>query len=272
MVADGVYDVEMGTIRELRELPPHLQRVHAQADALEGVWRTVAGYDTTDSHLLAFSAFQLAQCGHLFAASALALFASLAQFVVPNSLPVLLLLISEGWRHGKETPSLLPITWRPHWGEPIEPIRARTPSEPVQQESDTCPAVGHSAAGRGFRRVGGRPLPVGSRRRAGSAASKGAGGAGRSGTRFRGRYWALAWLEGDCGVGVPWSVCRPASRAVPSSLSAAASGTAARLRRRRFRVPRTWLGRIAASLPESASQGARHDCIRIATRPIPTSL
>ena len=125
MVTDGVYDVEMGTIRELRELPPHLQRVHAQADGLEGVWRTVAGYDTTDSHLLAFSAFQLAQCGHLFAASALALFASLAQFVVPNSLPVLLLLISEGWRHGKETPSLLPITWRPHWGEPIEPIRAR---------------------------------------------------------------------------------------------------------------------------------------------------
>lgn len=125
MVEEGRYVVEVGALREQRTLPPRLARLHGHVDPLEGVWRAVAGYDSTESHLIAFMAFQLAQCGHLFSASALALLVSLTHFGVHEGMSIVLHIISEGWRHGRNAPPLLPISWRPHWDEPVEPIRAR---------------------------------------------------------------------------------------------------------------------------------------------------
>ena len=122
-VAAGTYDLDIRGTRERRELPPTVEAVHGHADRLDGVWRTVLGYSSEDSHLIAFAGFQLAQSGHLFSGGALALFCALAHFVIPNTLPILLHLIAEGWRHGREAPPLAPIDWRPHWHEPVAAVR-----------------------------------------------------------------------------------------------------------------------------------------------------
>ena len=125
MSADGAFDPDVGKRRELRALPPTLLHLHALVDRLDGAWHAVAGYDATDSHLIAMAAFQLAQTGHLFSASALALFATLAQFIIPKSFHLLIHLIAEGWRHGRETPSLLGIDWPSQWDQPVGAVRER---------------------------------------------------------------------------------------------------------------------------------------------------
>ena len=125
MTVEGTYDLDIGSKRDMRELPPTLHRLRAYVDPLDGAWRRVAGYTATDSHLIAFAAFQLAQSGHLFSAGALALFASVAQFAIPNSLSILLHLTAEGWKHGRQAPSFLDIDWQNHWGDSIERVRQR---------------------------------------------------------------------------------------------------------------------------------------------------
>ena len=123
MVAAGQYDPDIGAKRELRALPPTLRRLHTHVDSLDGAWRLVAGYDIADSHLIAFAAFNLAQCGHLFSASALSVFAAIAHFVLPYSFDILMYLIAEGWRHGRRSPSMLDIDWNAHWDAPVAAVR-----------------------------------------------------------------------------------------------------------------------------------------------------
>ena len=125
LVEGNKYDPDIGSKRELRALPPTMRRLHTHADCLDGVWHAVAGYDSTDSHLIAFAAFQMAQIGHLFSAAALALFAALAHFVIPNSFHILIHLIVEGWRHGRQAPPLVKIAWQHHWDQPVAAIRHR---------------------------------------------------------------------------------------------------------------------------------------------------
>ena len=125
MIANGGYDLDIGENRELRTLPPTLHRLHAHVDRLDGAWRAVAGYDSTDSHLIAMAGFQLAQTGHLFSASALAIFSALAHFVIPKSFHLLAHLIAEGWRHGRETPPLLGLDWQSQWDKPLGAVRER---------------------------------------------------------------------------------------------------------------------------------------------------
>ncbi|MCZ0943923.1 MAG: hypothetical protein OXJ53_12765 [Gammaproteobacteria bacterium] len=125
MIDAGQYDLEIGSKRELRTLPPTLNRLTTHVDSLDGAWRLVAGYDVVDSHLIAFAAFCLAQCGHLFSASALAVFAAIAHFVLPHSFHILMYLIAEGWRHGQQSPTLLDIDWDAHWSQPVAALRER---------------------------------------------------------------------------------------------------------------------------------------------------
>ena len=130
MVAANAYDLAIGEKRELRVLPPKVARVNAHVNQFDGVWRAVAGYESVDSHLIAFAAFSLAQAGHLFSANALAFFAAIAHLVIPDSFGILMRLIAEGWRHGVWTPSLLGIDWRKLWGEPTTLVRARLAAAP----------------------------------------------------------------------------------------------------------------------------------------------
>ena len=123
MIGAGQYDLDIGGKRELRTLPPTLSRLHAHVDVRDGAWRLVAGYDTVDSHLIAFAAFSLAQCGHLFSASALSLFAAISHFVLPYSFDILMYLVAEGWRHGRRSPALLDIDWNAHWDAPVAAVR-----------------------------------------------------------------------------------------------------------------------------------------------------
>ena len=123
MLAAGTYIPDVGKMRELRVLPPTLARVNERVDRFGAAWRAVAGYDAVESRLIACAGFALAQCGHLFSAGAIALLSSVAYFVVPSSFPILMLLIAEGWRHGRETPNMLAIDWQSHREDPVEAIR-----------------------------------------------------------------------------------------------------------------------------------------------------
>ena len=125
MVLANTYDPAVGDLREQRVLPPNVGRVNGHLDRFDGVWRTVAGYDSIDSHLIAFAAFSISQAGHLFSAGALAMFAAIAHLVIPNSLGILMHLIAEGWQHGRSVPSLLGVDWEPLWAEPPQLVRAR---------------------------------------------------------------------------------------------------------------------------------------------------
>ena len=87
------------------------------------VRRAVAGYDAVESRLIACAGFAPAQCGHLFSAGAIAALSRVVYFVVPSSFPILMLLIAQGWRHGREAPDMLAIDWRSHWADPVEAIR-----------------------------------------------------------------------------------------------------------------------------------------------------
>lgn len=132
MIAANTYDPEIGARRERRVLPEKLARLTDHVDRLDGVWRTVAGYDAIDQHLIAFAAFTMAQTRHLFSAGALAFFGAIAHFVIPNSLPILLQIIAEGWHHGRHVPPLLGVDWRPMWAEPIPIVRSRLAVPPYK--------------------------------------------------------------------------------------------------------------------------------------------
>ena len=132
MLESRTYDPDIGARRELRTLPPTVRRLCAHVDRFDGVWHTVLDYDSIDSHLIAFSAFTLAQTVHPFSASALAFFSGMAQLVVPNGLSILMHLIAEGWHHGRRTPSMVEVDWQPYWAESVDAVRHRLAVTPYR--------------------------------------------------------------------------------------------------------------------------------------------
>ena len=88
-------------------------------------WNLVAGYDTSDSHQIAYGSFQMSQFGLNHAAMILANFATISCFFAPTGFYILLYLIAEGWRHGQETPAFMEIDWESEWAHSIDTIRKR---------------------------------------------------------------------------------------------------------------------------------------------------
>lgn len=108
----------------LRDLPPPLDYLNARILQVHDLWHLVGGYHTTGLHEIAISAFQLAQFGHAYSASVLAVTLASAS-VEPVRYGVLAGVIAAAWRHGRTTPPLLGVDWPSLWAEPIGTVRER---------------------------------------------------------------------------------------------------------------------------------------------------
>ena len=127
MIAGHGYSQELvdRRLQQLSFLPESLRRLNSLVAQMNRPWSMVAGYDTGDSHQIAYGGFQLAQFGLGHAAMILASFATISCFLAPTGFYILLYLIAEGWRHGQETPDFLEIDWDAEWIHSVDRIRER---------------------------------------------------------------------------------------------------------------------------------------------------
>ena len=127
MVVDQGYDLEVIDREAVRldALPRSLRYLNTRILQMHDVWHLVAGYETTASHEIAISAFQLAQFGHNYSAMFLASVTTITHVMQPAGFPVLVQLIAEAWQHGRRSPSLMDIEWEEEWNDSIATIRAR---------------------------------------------------------------------------------------------------------------------------------------------------
>jgi ubiquinone biosynthesis protein Coq4 len=89
------------------------------------LWHILGGYHTTALHEIAISGFQLAQFGHSYSAQFLAVTAATAASSPPPGFNFLMDVVLSGWRHGRETPSLLGLDWESHWHLDVETLREK---------------------------------------------------------------------------------------------------------------------------------------------------
>ena len=125
MIVDQGYDLEV-LDREaiaLAALPRSLRYLNTRILQMHDVWHLVAGYETTASHEIAISAFQLAQFGHNYSAMFLATITTISCTLQRAGFGILMQLVAEGWRHGRETPAMMDIHWEAEWNRPVEEIR-----------------------------------------------------------------------------------------------------------------------------------------------------
>ena len=127
MVVDQGYDLEVLDREAIRlnALPRSLRYLNTRILQMHDVWHLVAGYETTASHEIAISAFQLAQFGHNYSAMFLASVTTITHIMQPAGVPVLMQLIAEAWQHGRRSPAFMDIEWEQEWNNSIETIRAR---------------------------------------------------------------------------------------------------------------------------------------------------
>ena len=127
MVTENNYDLEVLDREDIQltQLPKALQYLNTRILQMHDVWHLVAGYSTSGSHEIAISAFQLAQFGHNYSAMFLAVVMMKSHHSQPRSFSILMQLIMEAWRHGRETPPMMDIVWEQEWNFTIEEIRSR---------------------------------------------------------------------------------------------------------------------------------------------------
>ena len=127
MIVEQGYDLEVldREAIKLDALPRSLRYLNTRILQMHDVWHLVAGYETTASHEIAISAFQLAQFGHNYSAMFLATVTTISHVMQPAGVPVLVQLVAEAWQHGRRAPALMDIDWEEEWNSSIESIRAR---------------------------------------------------------------------------------------------------------------------------------------------------
>ena len=127
MLVENGYDPEV-LDREsiaLRELPHALHYLNARILQMHDVWHLAAGYETTSSHEIAISAFQLAQFGHNYSAMFLAAVMSMSCIKEPRGFNVLMQIITEAWQHGRNTPAMMDVPWEREWQHSLVEVRQR---------------------------------------------------------------------------------------------------------------------------------------------------
>tara|TARA_R110001599_G_scaffold353826_1_gene599260 strand:- start:33606 stop:34634 length:1029 start_codon:yes stop_codon:yes gene_type:complete len=126
MIIENGYDPEVLDREEimLSALPHSLHYLNARILQMHDVWHLVAGYETTSSNEIAISAFQLAQFGHNYSAMFLAVGMAMAVTKEPRGFAILMQIITEAWRHGREAPAMMDIEWEKEWNNSLPDIRA----------------------------------------------------------------------------------------------------------------------------------------------------
>jgi ubiquinone biosynthesis protein Coq4 len=127
LIEDNGYDPEVleRDAIGLTDLPHVLHYLNARILQMHEVWHLVAGYRTTGTGEIALSGFQLAQFGHSYSSMFLAAVMAISSLKEPRSFTVLMQVILEGWRHGRDTPAMMAIPWEDEWEASLEDIRRR---------------------------------------------------------------------------------------------------------------------------------------------------
>ncbi len=103
---------------------PAQNRTNRRILQLHDIWHLVAGYGFTGAGEVAISGFQLAQFGQNYSTRFLAVVTTMAAVQNPQFADMLLNVICDGWRHGRETRELIAVPWHLRIVEPIARIRA----------------------------------------------------------------------------------------------------------------------------------------------------
>lgn len=103
---------------------PAQNRTNRRILQLHDIWHLVAGYGFTGAGEVAISGFQLAQFGQNYSTRFLAVVATMAAVQSPQFADLLLDVICDGWRHGRQTRELIAVPWHLRIVEPIASIRA----------------------------------------------------------------------------------------------------------------------------------------------------
>ena len=127
LIVDNGFDLEV-LDREalgLAGLTPPLDYLNARILQCHDLWHIVGGYRTTGLHEVAISAFQLAQFGHSYSATFLAMVVAGGMTRPPEAFGLIPETILSARVHGRRTPPLIGIPWEDVWNQPTEAIRAR---------------------------------------------------------------------------------------------------------------------------------------------------
>lgn len=109
----------------LQDMPPAQRYLNLRILQMHDVWHLVGGFRTTIVQEVAISAFSLAQFGHTYSAMLIGTAATTALCNSIEAFGLSMQIISEGWLHGRTTPSFMAIEWENEWHLPIPEIRAR---------------------------------------------------------------------------------------------------------------------------------------------------
>jgi ubiquinone biosynthesis protein Coq4 len=128
LVVDKGFDLEVldRDSLGLAELPEPLGYLNVRILQCHDAWHEVAGYETTGLHEVAISGFQMGQFGHHYSSLFLAIvLTKVALSESAEAVGFLLDTILSAYRHGRETPPLLPVVWEDVWALPMDELRAR---------------------------------------------------------------------------------------------------------------------------------------------------
>ncbi len=127
LIVDNGFDLEVldRDSLGLDKLPPPLDYLNARILQCHDLWHIVAGYETTQLHEVAISAFQLGQFGHHYSSMFLGMILSRIAVERPEGGAVMLPVILAAWAHGRRTPPLLGVNWESIWDRPLSDVRSR---------------------------------------------------------------------------------------------------------------------------------------------------
>ncbi|MGN6149539.1 MAG: Coq4 family protein [Rhizomicrobium sp.] len=125
LITDNKFDLEVldRDALALGTLMPPLNYLNTRILQAHDLWHIVGGYDVTQLHEIAISAFQLAQFGHSYSAMFLAFIAAASADGEAAGFTLAMETIVSAWKHGRETPPMMRIEWENVWQRSAQSIR-----------------------------------------------------------------------------------------------------------------------------------------------------
>ncbi|MCW5889140.1 MAG: hypothetical protein KIT14_01170 [bacterium] len=130
LIVDNGFDLEVLDPDSVVGFHPAIDPSSRRILQTHEILHLVGGYSTSALHEVAISGFQLAQFGHNYSRDFLAAAFTLTVVRTPAVAPVVLQVMLEGWRHGRQTRPLMLVDWHEVWDEPLDALRTRHAVQP----------------------------------------------------------------------------------------------------------------------------------------------
>lgn len=144
LIVDNGYDIEVLDPDSVVGFHPAIDPSSRRILQTHEIIHLVAGYSTSALHEVAISGFQLAQFGHGYSRDFLATAFTITTVGTPIMAPIVLQVMLEGWRHGRQTRPLMLVDWHDAWNDTIDGLRARhgvTPYASLLPDIPVAPAA-----------------------------------------------------------------------------------------------------------------------------------